>query len=146
MLKTLSISCGCFALLAALFLAAQGQTPQSEWNLERARKQWKPMTRGVQHVGVPGHEWQTGVLWNGALFFGPEEDLRKEAAMKEEAAWLGNNSLHISVGYGKEITFPDRWYGTPATREELRPILTLALLTVTRTPGFLRKTVNVPVN
>src|SRR5882762_1244888 len=108
MLKTLSISCGCFALLAALFLAAQGQTPQSEWNLERARKEWKPMTRGVQHVGVPGHEWQTGVLWNGALFFGPEEDLRKEAAMKEEAAWLGNNSLHISVGYGKEITFPDR--------------------------------------
>jgi hypothetical protein len=108
MLETLSVRGGCFALLAALLPLLDGQAPQTEWTLERARKEWKPMTRGVQHVGVPGHEWQTGVLWNGALFFGPEDDLRKEAAMKEEAASLGNNLLHLSVGYGPEITFPDR--------------------------------------
>lgn len=88
----------------ALLLSAA----EPEWTFERARKEWKPMTRGVEHAGVPGYEWQTGVLWNGALFFGPEADLRKEAGMKEEAARLGDNLLHLSVGYGKEIAFPDR--------------------------------------
>lgn len=66
------------------------------------------MTRAVEHIGVPGYEWQTGVLWNGALFFGPEVDSRSTAGMREEAARLGDNALHISIGYGEEIDFPDR--------------------------------------
>jgi hypothetical protein len=120
MLATLSVRGGFFALLVALLPLVESQAPPAEWTLERARKEWKPMTRGVQHVGVPGHEWQTAVLWNGSLFFGPEEGLRKAAAMKEEAASLGNNLLHLSVGYGREITFPDRLgNGSPQIRHSL---------------------------
>ncbi len=81
---------------------------EAEWTFEKARKLWKPMQHSVAHVGVPGYEWQAGVLWNGGLFFGPEADLRKEAGMKEETAELGNNLLHVSVGYGSEIEFHDR--------------------------------------
>jgi hypothetical protein len=52
MLEALSVRGGCFALLAALLPLLNGQAPQTEWTLERARKEWKPMTRGLQHVTV----------------------------------------------------------------------------------------------
>jgi hypothetical protein len=99
----------CFPFLALIAgIATTRSETQSEWTYERARELWKPMTRGVEHVGVPGYEWQTGVLWNGALFFGPEVDSRGTAGMHEEATRLGDNTLHISIGYGPEIDFPDR--------------------------------------
>ena len=38
-----------------------------EWDLKRAEKEWVPQTRPVQHVGVPGYQWQTAVMWDGSL-------------------------------------------------------------------------------
>lgn len=103
-----SIRWGLIAFSGVLLYAGDNRTSEPEWTFERARREWKPMQHGIAHVGVPGYEWQAGVLWNGALFFGPEADLRKTAGMKEEAERLGNNLLHVSVGYGKEIAIPDR--------------------------------------
>jgi hypothetical protein len=59
------------AMADFLQLAPAADDPSAEWTLEQARKCWKPMTRAVQHVGVPGYEFQTGVMWDGALVFGP---------------------------------------------------------------------------
>jgi hypothetical protein len=42
-----------------------------EWTSERAEKLWSPMVRPVQHVGIPGYQFQTGVMWDGSLIFGP---------------------------------------------------------------------------
>jgi hypothetical protein len=80
----------------------------NEWTLEHARKQWKPMTKAVQHVGVPGYQFQAGVLWDGSLVFGPLEFL-KLRVMQQELAPLGDShQLHISVGYGQPVRFVDR--------------------------------------
>jgi hypothetical protein len=53
----------------------EGRNPElqqvGEWTFEDAKKVWKPMTRAVQHVGVPGFQWKGGVLWDGSLVFGP---------------------------------------------------------------------------
>lgn len=70
-----------------------------EWTSERAEKLWSPMVRPVQHVGVPGYQFQTGVMWDGSLIFGPlpnvpRADLHPE--VKRELAPLGNNRLHVS--------------------------------------------------
>jgi hypothetical protein len=51
--------------------AVPKQPETREWTLEEAKKLWRPMSRAVQHVGVPGHQWQTGILWDGSLIFGP---------------------------------------------------------------------------
>ena len=77
-----------------------------EWTAERAAKEWMPMSRAVEHVGVPGYEWQAGVLWDGSLFFGPEDP--NSAAMKAETAIFSNSPLHVSVGYGMPAHFLDR--------------------------------------
>jgi hypothetical protein len=78
-----------------------------EWTLEQARRCWKPMSRAVQHVGVPGYQFQTGVLWDGALVFGPTffRDLK---VMQQELAPLGNHLLHVSFGYGQPMRLVDR--------------------------------------
>ncbi|MBI2193421.1 MAG: hypothetical protein HYU36_15710 [Planctomycetes bacterium] len=81
-----------------------------EWTLEEARKHWKPMTRAVQHVGVPGYTFQAAVLWDGSIVIGPIE-FRELEVMKRETAPLGPNRLHLSVAYGPRMSFPDR-YGT----------------------------------
>ena len=74
-----------------------------EWTLERARQIWQLMTAAVQHVGVPGFEFQTGVLWNGSLLIGPTSFLDLEG-MKEEFALLGlgDHFLHLTIGQGEE--------------------------------------------
>jgi hypothetical protein len=86
---------------------------RGEWTFEEAKRCWIPMTRAVQHVGVPGCEWQAGVLWDGALVFGPEKAVRVEGALAKEVVPLGNNLLHVSVGYGN----PPRFMGRGATRD-----------------------------
>src|ERR1700730_13200090 len=88
--------------------------PQSahEWTLEEAQECWQPMNRAVQHVGVPGHEWQAAVLWNGALVFGPLKYARGNPGMVKELALLGDNALQISVGYGKSVKFVGRGGGS----------------------------------
>lgn len=91
----------------------------AEWTFERAQKQWKPMTRAVQHVGVPGHEWQAGVLWDGSLLFGPIGML-ENPALRKEMKPLGNNLLHVSIGYGDPMRFLDRrGTGSPAIQRGL---------------------------
>jgi hypothetical protein len=111
-------------------LAAQaGDT--AEWTYEQAAKVWKPMTRAVQHVGVPGCQWQTGVMWDGALLFGPL-DFRYLSVMQDELKLLGSrgasqgdkevvgNRLHLSVAYGSTMHFADRvGTGKPAIRRRL---------------------------
>jgi hypothetical protein len=52
-----------------------------EWTFEEAKKFWKPMTRAVQHVGVPGYGWQAGVFWDGSLLFGPLNEFRATPAL-----------------------------------------------------------------
>lgn len=74
----------------------------SEWTFEAARQQWHPMIRPVQHVGVPGYQWQTAVFWDGSLVFGPFWRLEQAVAP------LGNNLMHLSVAFGEPIRFMDR--------------------------------------
>jgi hypothetical protein len=81
--------------------------PALEWTLDRAKKLWKPMTRAVQHVGVPGHQWQASVLWDGSLFFGPQL-WRQNQAVSEEVVALGDNLTDVSIGYGPQMRFLDR--------------------------------------
>lgn len=86
-------------------IKARGET--KEWTFAEARKHWKPMTRAVQHVGVPGYQFQTGVLWDGSLVFGPLHFWNLEG-MKEELAAVGNRPMHVSIGYGDTMRFIDR--------------------------------------
>jgi hypothetical protein len=113
-----------FTLLALVVLgfcwpALAADDPSAEWTLEQARKCWKPMSRAVQHVGVPGYEFQTGVMWDGALVFGPL-DFRGLKVMQQEIAPLGNHYLHVSFGYGEPMRLVDR-QGTnnPAIRRSI---------------------------
>ncbi|MFZ1932584.1 MAG: hypothetical protein WCB27_09575 [Thermoguttaceae bacterium] len=113
-----------FALLALAVLgfcwpALAAADPSAKWTLEQARKCWKPMSRAVQHVGVPGYEFQTGVMWDGALVFGPL-DFRGLKVMQQEIAPLGNHYLHVSFGYGEPMRLVDR-QGTnsPAIRRSI---------------------------
>lgn len=85
-----------------------------EWDFERARPLWAPQTKAVQHVGVPGYQWQTAVLWDGSVAFGPfgfrkQEEFPGGRMEKffEESAKLGNNLLHLSFAYGDEVKFLD---------------------------------------
>ncbi|GMV96166.1 MAG: hypothetical protein AMXMBFR83_05340 [Phycisphaerae bacterium] len=89
--------------------------PHIEWTFEAARRQWSPMVRPVQHVGIPGYEWQTAVLWDGSLLFGPQW-----RGVEAEVAPLGDNLLHLCVGFGERMRFLDR-VGTnaPAIRRSL---------------------------
>lgn len=92
------------AEIRALTTSAAGGSPSgdSEWTLEAARRQWHPMIRCVQHVGVPGYPWQTAVLWDGSLVCGPF--WRLEGAV----APLGDNLLHLCVAFGQPPRFLDR--------------------------------------
>ena len=60
------------------------------------------MTRAVQHVGVPGYQFPTGVMWDGALVFGPLM-FRDLQVIRQEIAPLGNHLLHVSFGYGEPM-------------------------------------------
>ena len=113
---------GAFRILGPLVLVVlaffsppvAAEDPSAEWTLEQARKCWKPMTRAVQHVGVPGYEFQTGVMWDGALLFGPL-GFRELKVMQQEIAPLGNHYLHVSFGYGEPMRLVDR-QGTNSPR------------------------------
>jgi hypothetical protein len=107
------------ALVSFAPLVAAADSLSTEWTLAQARKCWKPMTRAVQHVGVPGYEFQTGVMWDGALVFGPLS-FRELKVMQQEIAPLGNNYLHVSFGYGETMRLMDR-HGTndPGIRRSL---------------------------
>ncbi|MFI5386482.1 MAG: hypothetical protein ACHQ50_10225, partial [Fimbriimonadales bacterium] len=78
-----------------------------EWTLDQARKGWKPMVHPIQHVGVPGYEFQTGVIWDGALVFGPLgfTDLK---VMRADMTTLGASPMHVSFLYGDPMHFVDR--------------------------------------
>jgi hypothetical protein len=78
-----------------------------EWTLEQARQCWQPMLRPVQHVGVPGYQFQAGVMWDGSLVFGPLDFLGLKV-MQAELAPLGENRLHVSVGFGDPMRLVDR--------------------------------------
>ncbi|MCC6446817.1 MAG: hypothetical protein IT210_25620 [Armatimonadetes bacterium] len=91
----------------------------SEWTFEEARKQWTTMVRPVQHVGVPGYQFQAGVMWDGSLVFGPLHFLDLKV-MQQEIAPLGDHFLHLSVAYGDPMRFADRkGTGTQAIRRSL---------------------------
>lgn len=78
------------------------------------------MTRAVQHVGVPGYQWQAGVLWDGSLVFGPLGEFRTTPAMAKECAPLGPNLLNVTVGYGQPVRFQERaGLGDPSARRGL---------------------------
>jgi hypothetical protein len=104
-------------LLAAAAVAAVLLAPATamagEWTMEAARQQWPAMTKSVQNVGVPGCQWQVGVFWDGALLFG-QTLLRGEVyhhpRMADELtlAGVGNNLLHVSVGFGDTMRLVDR--------------------------------------
>jgi hypothetical protein len=97
--------------------------PAPEWTWDQAQNIWKPMTRAVQHVGVPGYQWQAAVLWDGSLFFGPQF-WRDNPAVRGEAASLGENLMDVSVGYGKPLRFLDRpGLGHPQIRQDLELLI-----------------------
>jgi hypothetical protein len=109
---------------AMIFVAAAaGSTaagdPADEWTIEQALRCWKPMTRAVQHVGVPGYQFQAGVMWDGALVFGPLE-FRGLKVMGKEIEPLGRHYLHVSFGYGEPMRLADRkGTGSPLIRRSL---------------------------
>ena len=86
-------------MLALLLTECSFADTPEEWTFEQARKCWRPMTKAVQHVGVPGYEFQAGVMWDGALVFGPLS-FRELKVMQQEMAPLGNHLLHVSFGFG----------------------------------------------
>ncbi|MBS1851603.1 MAG: hypothetical protein JST79_11860 [Acidobacteria bacterium] len=94
--------------LPPMHLALAADHSAHEWTLEEAQRSWLSMRRPVQHVGIPGYEFQAGVLWNGALVFGPLKAARSNPGMMKELELLGNNLLHVSVGYGSPAKFVDR--------------------------------------
>ncbi|MCC6124558.1 MAG: hypothetical protein IT426_06335 [Pirellulales bacterium] len=94
-------------VFAGASAAFAGGDSEAEWTLEQARKCWKPMTRAVQHVGVPGYQFQTGVMWDGAIVLGPL-DGRNLKVMQQELAPLGKNFLHLSFGFGEPMRLVDR--------------------------------------
>jgi hypothetical protein len=95
------------AILAVVPQVVAADDPLAEWTVGQARKCWKPMTRAVQHVGVPGYQFQTGVMWDGALVFGPLQ-FRELKVMQQEIAPLGNHYLHVSFGFGDPMRLVDR--------------------------------------
>ncbi|MEW6073764.1 MAG: hypothetical protein AB1726_14360 [Planctomycetota bacterium] len=94
-------------VLASLLGPSPLLAAQAEWTLPAARDCWEPMRRPVQHVGVPGYQFQTGVMWNGALVCGPL-DVRDLPVLAEELAPLGENALHFTVGFGEPLRIVDR--------------------------------------
>ena len=56
---------------------------------------------------MPGYQFQTGVMWDGALVFGPL-GFRWLKVMQQEIAPLGNHYLHVSFGYGEPMRLVDR--------------------------------------
>ena len=95
---------------AAMFLVEGSPAAEQglqEWTFEEAAEHWRPMARAVQHVGIPGYPFQAGVLWDGSLVFGPL-GFRELKVMQKEVAPLGNNLLHLAVGYGEPMRFIDR--------------------------------------
>ena len=98
---------------AIVFLAASPVVGQQggEWTFEEAAKHWRPMVRAVEHVGIPGYPFQAAVLWDGSLVFGPLS-FRELTVMQKETAPLGDNLLHVAVGYGE----PMRWIDRRGTR------------------------------
>lgn len=89
-----------------LWIALQNGVPM-EWTLEEARDRWSPMVRPVQHVGMPGYPFQVGVMWDGALVFGPLEFLGL-GVMQREIEPMGNCRMHVSVGFGEPMRLLDR--------------------------------------
>ena len=94
-------------MLALLLTECSFADTPEEWTFEQARKCWKPMTKAVQHVGVPGYEFQAGVMWDGALVFGPLS-FRELKVMQQEMAPLGNHLLHVSFGFGAPMRLVNR--------------------------------------
>jgi hypothetical protein len=71
------------------------------------------MTKAIQHVGVPGHQFQAGVLWDGSLLIdmprlrykSPVAPVpRLEQAYREYL----NGFMHVGVAFGDSMTFFDR--------------------------------------
>jgi hypothetical protein len=48
-----------FATLRVSLTPTQATDEGAEWTLEQAHQCWQPMVRPVQHVGVPGYQFQT---------------------------------------------------------------------------------------
>ena len=94
-------------LAAVTSIVSGASAEDQEWTLERARDTWRPMVHPVEHVGVPGYQFQAGVMWDGSLVFGPL-GFRYLGVMQREVAPLGSNLLHVSVGFGDPMRFVDR--------------------------------------
>lgn len=98
---------------------------QGEWSFERAAAVWRPMTKAIAHVGVPGYQWQAAVLWDGGIVFGPlgfrgNDPSFGASELPAEFAALGDNLLHLSCGYGDCCTLFDyRGNGNPAVERRL---------------------------
>ena len=93
---------------------------EREWTFEAASKLWESMKTPVQHVGVPGFEWQIGVLWDGGLICGPLSGFRNSAVMRQEIASLGENRLNLTIGHGDPPRFGERaGVGDPNVRRGL---------------------------
>lgn len=78
-----------------------------EWSRAEAQKHWSPMVHPVQHVGAPGFNFQTAVMWDGSLVFGPL-GFRNLEVMKHEVAQFASEPMHVSFLYGKTPQLVDR--------------------------------------
>ena len=62
---------------------------------------------------MPGCQWQVGVFWDGAMLFGQtllRGELYHHPRLADELALagVGNNLLHLSVGFGDSMRLIDR--------------------------------------
>ncbi|MEW6744644.1 MAG: hypothetical protein AB1486_17960 [Planctomycetota bacterium] len=113
-----------FAPLMLIDGASASETPLPAgvpfgWTLEEARRSWKSMTRAAQHVGVPGFQFQAGVLWDGGVVLGPLE-WKDLGVLQQELFRLHDPQLHLSVAFADPPWFADRQgFGDPRVRRQL---------------------------
>ncbi len=119
-------ACGFARLVMAAIVLSAAPLAADEWTMESARQQWPAMTQSVEHVGVPGCQWQVGVFWDGAMLFGQtllRGELYHHPRLADELklANVGDNLLHLSVGFGERMRLVDRTgTNSPAIRKGLQ--------------------------
>src|SRR5512138_1792532 len=94
--------------LIIMIMSAFSVSASDEWTFEMARKCWEPLVRPIANVGVPGNQWQTSVTWDGSLVFGPLVPSFRTGHLRDEIAPLGDNLMHVSIGFGEKMRFADR--------------------------------------
>lgn len=92
-------------MLPSILLA---QHPDAEWTFEQAQKCWTPMKRPVEFLGVPGHQFQMAVFWDGSIVSGYLA-IQNPPVFRKEMEYLGNRPVHMIIGFGPKMNIIDHF-------------------------------------